>query len=100
MSGISMGDHAKDVISGFEGVVDSIHYYLNGCVRVGLNPRKLGTDGKLLEPHIFDVNQIVPTGGNIRDELPAAQAVNFDTEVPGPGGPFNDPPRAQLPPRM
>lgn len=56
---IKLGDHARDDISGFEGVVTSRHEYLNGCTRFGISPKTLNKDGKPIETHMFDDQQVV-----------------------------------------
>lgn len=56
---IKLGDKAKDRISGFTGIVTGEFKYLNGCVRLQLEPDKLDKDGKVIEGRIFDIEQIV-----------------------------------------
>lgn len=55
--GIALGDTARDVVTGFEGVVVAITTWLNGCVRLALQPRAL-KDGKPIESQSFDVEQL------------------------------------------
>lgn len=70
---VELGDVAKDRITGFKGVVISITKWMNGCVRLQLQPQEL-REGKPIETQSFDVEQIVlvksakpalasPTGG-------------------------------------
>lgn len=54
---IGLGDKVRDSISGFEGVVVAKHEYLNGCVRVSIQPQALH-EGKPVEDFAFDVEQI------------------------------------------
>lgn len=53
---INLGDLARDTISGFEGIVTSKTEWLNGCVRIGLSPKRLH-DGKRIESEVFDIEQ-------------------------------------------
>jgi hypothetical protein len=55
---IKLGDKAKDMISGFTGIVTGEFNYLNGCVRLQLDPSKLDKDGKRQEGCIFDIEQL------------------------------------------
>ncbi len=56
---IKLGDKAKDTISGFTGIVTGEFNYLNGCVRLQLEPDKLDKDGKRQDGCIFDIEQLV-----------------------------------------
>lgn len=55
---LKLGDVAKDSITGFTGVIVCISEWLNGCRRLSLQPQQLD-DGKMLEAHTFDAEQIV-----------------------------------------
>jgi hypothetical protein len=68
------GDLVKDTITGFTGVVTCKSEWLNGCVRLTVQPVKM-KDGKPVEAITFDVEQLVlvktakakrglPTGGD------------------------------------
>lgn len=54
---INLGDIAKDTITGLTGAVVSRHEYLNGCVRVSLQPNEI-KDGRPVEATTFDIEQI------------------------------------------
>lgn len=54
---IKLGDTASDTITGFEGVVVARTEWLNGCIRITIQPREL-KDGKPIESHTFDVQQV------------------------------------------
>lgn len=56
-SDIKLGDVAKDTITGFEGVVVSRTEWMNGCVRLQLQPQRL-KDGKPIESNLFDIEQL------------------------------------------
>lgn len=55
---IKLGDRAKDSITGFDGVVIARTEWLNGCIRLTIQPEKIGEDGKPIEACTFDSNQI------------------------------------------
>lgn len=70
---ISNGDEVKDEITSMKGVVIAETYWLNGCVRLIVQPREL-KDGKPVEAQTFDIEQLIlikkakpvaksPTGG-------------------------------------
>ena len=54
---ITLGDEAKDTVTGFTGVVVSRTDYLNGCTRICLQP-PIGADGKLPQYETFDEPQL------------------------------------------
>lgn len=54
---ITLGDEAKDTITGLTGVVVAITDWLNGCQRICIQPREL-KDGKPVDNSVFDVEQI------------------------------------------
>ena len=56
--GFELGDALKDDVTGFAGVVVAKTFWLNGCVRLTLQPRKVGKDGKPFESQTFDVEQL------------------------------------------
>lgn len=55
---IDLGDLAEDTVTGFRGIVTSKTQWLNGCWRLGLQPQKLGSDGKPVELQVFDIEQL------------------------------------------
>lgn len=63
--GIELGDRAKDRISGFSGIAIAITFWLNGCVRVTIQPEELPKDGKLGENYTFDVEQCEVTDKSV-----------------------------------
>lgn len=54
---IELGRTARDTITGFEGVVVGRTEWLNGCVRVGLQP-PVNKEGKVLDAYWVDVEQV------------------------------------------
>ena len=55
---IALGDRVKDRISGLAGIVVAKTEWLYGCVRVAVQPEKIGKDGKPLEMQTFDEPQL------------------------------------------
>ncbi len=90
MQKIQLGITARDTISGFTGVVIAICEWLNGCVRVTIQPREL-KDGKPVEMQTFDVEQLeVVDAHHYREPVPNVVAT---------GGPKPEPTRAADPKR-
>lgn len=56
-----LGDRARDLVTGFSGVIISRTEYLNGCIRYGIQP-PLDKDGKMPDAVWIDEQQLVPTG--------------------------------------
>lgn len=52
-----LGLKVKDVVSGAEGVIDSVCYDLYGCVQVSLRPA-VTKDGELKPGHWMDISRI------------------------------------------
>lgn len=69
-----LGDRAKDIITGFSGVVVSRSQWLNNCNTYGLQPEKL-KDGIPQERQHFDEPQI---------ELVTEKVVNGSRATGGP----------------
>jgi hypothetical protein len=72
-----LGFRARDIVTGFEGVVTSICFDLYGCVQGAVTPPFDEKTGKLGEGHWFDVKRLVRLGDK---EVMAAPT--FET-VPG-----------------
>lgn len=62
---VKLGQAARDVITGFEGVVLGKAQYLTGCNQVLLMPRTLGEGGKRREGEWFDEQRVVAVGEEI-----------------------------------
>lgn len=52
-----LGKMVIDTVSGFTGVAVAEHSYLNGCMRVSVQP-KIDKDGKLPDVQSFDAPQL------------------------------------------
>lgn len=83
---IGLGARARDTITGLTGTVISRHEYLNGCVRLALQPMEV-KDGKPVEPSVFDIEQL-----ELVTEAPAR-------ETKPTGGPHDEPGRPDIPSR-
>jgi hypothetical protein len=54
---IQLGDKVKDRVTGFTGIVISRTEWLNGCIRIGIQPQEL-KDGKSIEAEWYDAQQV------------------------------------------
>lgn len=55
---INLGDEVKDMVTGFKGIAVARHEFLNGCARIGVQP-KIKKDGALPDEYTFDEPQLV-----------------------------------------
>lgn len=85
---MNLGCKARDVITGFTGTVIAKTEWLNGCVRVMIQPNDL-KDGKPIEAHTFDVQQV-----EVLDEKRHPQVMPAEKK---PGGPKPEPSRSADP---
>lgn len=58
MNKIKLGSYAKDIITGFSGVVTAHAKYLSGCDQYCIRPNNLDKDGNIKDALWFDVEQI------------------------------------------
>lgn len=77
-----LGKEAKDLVTGFKGIILCRMQWLTGCNRYGIQP-KMGKDGKTEEIKYFDENQIAITGKGVELGLTQTQR--------GTGGPQPNP---------
>ena len=56
---LTLGDTVRDTITGLEGIVVGLGHWLNGCVRVGVQPKQL-KDGVPVEDSWFPAAQLEP----------------------------------------
>lgn len=52
------GDLARDLVTGFEGVIVTRSTWLHGCDRLTIQPNKLGSDDKPIGEETFDEDRI------------------------------------------
>jgi hypothetical protein len=76
---IALGCKAKDVVTGFEGVVTGFVRFITGCDQYCLSP--LAKDGKMEQGIYFDSTRLEVTDPEVV-KLPGFQAPD---EVPNPG---------------
>lgn len=57
LHGLELGDLVKDQITGFKGVVECVDRWLNGVVRMRVQPQKV-KDGEVVKGSYFDVNRL------------------------------------------
>ncbi len=76
---IELGDLAKDVITGFTGVVKAISSHLHNCDRVGLQPQEL-KDGKPIDTTFFDTPGIEVIKKKVVPNVPTAVPMIFNLE--------------------
>lgn len=65
---VKLGDKVRDAVTGFEGIAVAKTEWLNGCMRVTVQP-PIDKDGKVPDSYTFDEPQllrveaeVVPTG--------------------------------------
>lgn len=76
---LPLGRLAKDTISGFEGIIEARTEWINGCFRVALAPTHLDKDGKLIDNHTFDAEQIELLPEQVVEEKPVEARTNGPT---------------------
>ena len=54
---VRLGDEVRDAVSGFRGIAVGLHEYLQGCMRITVQP-PVGKDKKLPESATFDEPQL------------------------------------------
>lgn len=57
----NLGRHGRDVITGFEGTITSLHVYLTGCNQYGIQP-KAKADGSVGDTMYFDETRVEISG--------------------------------------
>lgn len=60
----SLGLEARDLVTGFTGIVTAYCQYLTGCTQVAITP-KMGADGKLPDTLWFDIQRVETTGEGV-----------------------------------
>lgn len=57
---VKLGDEVKDTITGLKGIAIGITVWLNGCVRIVIQPPEV-KDGKPVDTYCCDVEQVEVT---------------------------------------
>ena len=73
-----LGLKVSDIITGTEGIVDSVCFDLYGCVQAAINTG-LDKDGKRMENHWFDVKRLRVLSG-----VPVMDRPDFGLPEAGP----------------
>jgi hypothetical protein len=87
-----LGARAKDVVTGFEGIITSYTEYLTGCDHVGLRPSSLDKDGKPQGLQWFDITtlKVIKEPTEEMQRIAAGRLQDSD-EQQKPGGPQDAP---------
>jgi hypothetical protein len=85
-----LGERVKDTVTDFEGMAIARCVYLNGCVRIQVQPKEL-KDGKIIEGEWIDEGQLV-----IFDDKKKFNRTALDEEEEN-GGPGSMPPKMSHP---
>lgn len=56
---IVLGDTVKDAVTGMTGVVSCVTFWINGCVRIGVQPTALNKDGLPTDIQTLDIEQLL-----------------------------------------
>jgi hypothetical protein len=96
-----LGDLAKDIVSGFTGIVIARTEWLNRCVRVTLGPTKLQKDGKPADNQTFDEEQtqVIKPGHIVPRSLQVETVGEAFQHRRQTGGPHPEPRRGSETPR-
>lgn len=85
---IELGSKARDIITGFEGIVGGHCRHLTGCDQYSLTPMGLKDDGGMKEGAWFDEQRLevlAPPTAKMRALSPAAGRTPADTSGVRPG---------------
>jgi len=75
-----LGTHMKDIVTGIEGMVDSISFDVYGCVQ-GCLRTVANKDGTLPESRWYDVKRLKPTSKKRLLDVPAFIEMPIGTEA-------------------
>lgn len=75
-----LGAHMKDIVTGLEGMVDSVAFDTYGCVQATLRG-KAKKDGTIPASHWFDVKRLELTGKQRVMDVPAFVDMPIGTEA-------------------
>ena len=86
MHKFELGEIAKDIVTGFQGVVMVRAEYFTDCTHYGLCPQEL-KDGKTIDWEWFDETRLVKVEGQKIEKQPRAEEAKKITSGPFPAGP-------------
>jgi hypothetical protein len=89
---VVLGSVYTDKVTGFSGVALSRHQYMNGCVRICIQPRGL-REGKMIEAQTFDIEQLAPP---LETKRPGKSVIDVNPRATGGPG---DIPKPRMIPR-
>lgn len=55
---MELGKKARDIVTGFVGIITAKVVYLTGCTQYCLTPNETDKDGKIREGHYFDEQRL------------------------------------------
>lgn len=84
---MNLGDKVRDTITGLTGIAIARHEYLNGCIRLSVQPNEL-KDGKPVDCSAFDIEQ-----------LELVESASKPRKLVAVGGPHDEPSRPSVPSR-
>jgi hypothetical protein len=68
------GDEAKDIVTGFRGIITARTTWLHGCDRISITPNKLGSDGLPVKEQSFDEQRVeIIKRGKVKSTLPTPE---------------------------
>lgn len=79
---IELGDKVKDRITGLEGIVVAKTEWINGCIRLSVQPQEI-KDGKPVECSAFDIEELELITAGV---LQAKTRYVTNGPMPHPGG--------------
>ncbi len=86
-----LGVRARDMVTGFEGIITGRAEYLNGCTQFVLTP-PVDEDGKSQKGQWIDNGQLEFVDLGVADQIPGPVAAATPVAAKSPGGPQRDAP--------
>lgn len=85
---VNLSDEVKDKVSEYKGTVIGYGYWINGCVRLGVQSKELNEEGHPVEEQWFPMDQMKVTKKG--KEVPISKKAEEKGLRP-PGGPMRNP---------
>jgi hypothetical protein len=77
-----LGCKVRDIVTGFKGIADSKHIYLNGCVRYYVKPVMKKKEREMPKGATVDIEQLEFIDNGINDKLNAKPSGGGNRFVP------------------